>query len=175
MTAFERIKSGIHQLDETLDNIRLGDNVVWHVSNLKEFSYFVEPFVKQALKDGRNLIYINFGLHDPLINMTEDDFKELEYKRKDSTSEFAMIERDGIKIYQVDPNDQFESFTLEVHNIITHEGFDAFYVFDCLSDLQTVWSTDLMMGNFFRVTCPYLFLILLLISHLLEVNILSVQ
>ena len=74
MAAFERIKSGIHQLDETLDNIRLGDNVVWHVSNLKEFSYFVEPFVKQALKDGRNLIYINFGLHDPLINMTEDDF-----------------------------------------------------------------------------------------------------
>ena len=157
MAAFERIKSGIHQLDETLDNIRLGDNVVWHVSNLKEFSYFVEPFVKQALKDGRNLIYINFGLHDPLINMTEDDFKELEYKRNDSTSEFAMIERNGIKIYQVDPNDQFESFTLEVHNIITHEGFDAFYVFDCLSDLQTVWSTDLMMGNFFRVTCPYLF------------------
>ena len=35
MAAFERIKSGIHQLDETLDNIRLGDNVVWHVSNLK--------------------------------------------------------------------------------------------------------------------------------------------
>ena len=34
MVAFERIKSGIPQLDETLDNIRLGDNVVWQVSNL---------------------------------------------------------------------------------------------------------------------------------------------
>ena len=41
MAAFERIKSGIEELDETLDNIRLGDNVVWQVSNLKEFSYFV--------------------------------------------------------------------------------------------------------------------------------------
>ena len=30
------------QLDETLDNIRLGDNVVWQVSNLKEFSYSEE-------------------------------------------------------------------------------------------------------------------------------------
>ena len=48
MVAFERIKSGIPQLDETLDNIRLGDNVVWQVSNLDEFLYFVEPFVKQA-------------------------------------------------------------------------------------------------------------------------------
>ena len=37
------------------------------------------------------------------------------------------------------------------------EGFDVFYVFDCLSELQTAWATDLMMGNFFRVTCPFLF------------------
>ncbi len=157
MVAFERTKCGIDQLDEALDNIRLGDNVVWQVSNLKEFSYFVNPFVKQALEDGRNLIYINFGQHEPLIPMTEDDFKELEKEQSNSNTEFAMIERNGIKIYKVDPMKQFESFTLEVHNIITKEGWDAFYVFDCLSDLQSVWSTDLMMGNFFRVTCPYLF------------------
>lgn len=159
MAAFERIKSGIDELDETLDNIRLGDNVVWQVSNLKEFSYFVNPYVKQALEDERNLIYINFGQHEPLIPMTDEDIEELEMLKNDSKNEFAMIERNGIKIYKVDPMEQFESFTLEVHNIITKEGFDAFYVFDCLSDLQAAWATDLMMGNFFRVTCPYLFIL----------------
>ncbi len=159
MVAFERIKSGIEELDETLDNIRLGDNVVWQVSNLKEFSYFVNPYIKQALQDKRNLIYINFGQHEPLIPMTDEDMEELEKERNNKNTEFAMIERNGIKIYKVDPMKQFESFTLEVHNIITKEGYDAFYVFDCLSDLQSVWSTDLMMGNFFRVTCPYLFIL----------------
>lgn len=159
MVAFERVKSGIEQLDETLDNIRLGDNVVWQVSNLDEFSYFVNPYVKQALKDKRNLIYINFGQHEPLIPMSDDDFKELEAEMNNPETEFAMIERNGIKIYKVDPMEQFESFTLEVHNIITKEGYDAFYVFDCLSDLQSAWATDLMMGNFFRVTCPYLFIL----------------
>ena len=159
MVAFERTKCGIEELDETLDNIRLGDNVVWQVSNLKEFSYFANPFIKQALKDKRNLIYINFGLHEPLIPMTDEDIKQLEKERHNKDTEFAMIERNGIKIYKVDPMEQFESFTLEVHNIITKEGYDAFYVFDCLSDLQAVWSTDLMMGNFFRVTCPYLFIL----------------
>ncbi len=44
MVAFERIKSGIPQLDETLDNIRLGDNVVWQVSNLDEFFIFCGAF-----------------------------------------------------------------------------------------------------------------------------------
>ena len=157
MAAFERIKSGIPGLDKALDNIRLGDNVVWNVTNLNEFSYFVDPYVKQAKKDNRNLIYIRFSNDPPLIEMTDEDFKQLEAEEENPDTEFAMIERDGIKIYKVNPYNQFETFTLEVHRIIEKEGFDAFYVFDCLSDLQAVWSTDLMMGNFFKVTCPFLF------------------
>lgn len=157
MAAFERIKSGIPGLDEALDNIRLGDNVVWNVTNLNEFSYFVDPYVKQAKEDKRNLIYIRFANHHPLIEITEEDFRLLEMEENNPETEFCMIERDGIKIYKVNPYNQFETFTLEVHRIIEKEGFDAFYVFDCLSDLQAVWSTDLMMGNFFKVTCPFLF------------------
>lgn len=159
MAAFDRIKSCIPELDETLDNIRLGDNVVWHISNLKEFSYFVDPFIKQAKEDGRNLIYMRFADHEPLIEMSEKDIEDLDYEFENKGDGFAMIERDGIKIYKVNPYNQFESFTLEVHNIIDKEGFDAFYVFDCLSDLQAAWSTDLMMGNFFKVTCPFLFIL----------------
>ena len=157
MAAFERVKSGIPGLDEALDNIRLGDNVVWNVTNLNEFSYFVDPYVKQAKEDNRNLIYIRFANHHPLIEMTEEDLRLLEIEENNPETEFCMIERDGIKIYKVNPYNQFETFTLEVHRIIEKEGFDAFYVFDCLSDLQAVWSTDLMMGNFFKVTCPFLF------------------
>ena len=157
MAAFDRIKSGIPGLDEALDNIRLGDNVVWNVTNLNEFSYFVNPYVKQAKQDNRNLIYIRFANHPPLIEMSDEDFRLLEIEQENPETEFSMIERDGIKIYLVNPYNQFETFTLEVHRIIEKEGLDAFYVFDCLSDLQAVWSTDLMMGNFFKVTCPFLF------------------
>ena len=77
MAAFDRIKSGIPGLDQALDNIRLGDNVVWNVTNLNEFSYFVNPYVKQAKEDKRNLIYIRFANHPPLIEMTEEDFELL--------------------------------------------------------------------------------------------------
>ena len=157
MAAFDRVKSGIPGLDKALDNIRLGDNVVWNVTNLNEFSYFVNPYVKQAKKDNRNLIYIRFATHPPLIEMTEEDLILLKKEENNPDTEFCMIEREGIKIYMVNPYNQFETFTLEVHRIIEKEGFDAFYVFDCLSDLQAVWSTDLMMGNFFKVTCPFLF------------------
>ena len=134
MAAFDRIECGIPTLDTVFDNIRLGDNVVWQLSGLSDFQYFFKPYVDQAIRDQRNLIYIRFASHPPLLEPQQ-----------------------GLKIYEFDPSEGFETFTVAVRRVITEEGRDAFYVFDCLSELQVAWSSDLMMGNFFRVTCPYLF------------------
>ena len=134
MAAFEKIKSGFSEMDEILDHIRLGDNVVWQVSDIEEFRFFAEAFARQAVRDGRNIVYVRFAQHEPVL--------------RDLT---------GIKVRRFDPDDGFEAFTVAIHEEISREGRDAFYVFDCLSELQSVWYTDLMMGNFFRVTCPYLF------------------
>lgn len=136
MAAFDKICSGYPQMDEILDHIRLGDNVVWQISDLDEFRMFAEPFARQAVLDGRNVIYIRFAQHEPVL-------KDLS----------------GIKVRRFDPDEGFEAFTVAIHEEITEQGRDAFYVFDCLSELQSVWYTDLMMGNFFRVTCPYLFIL----------------
>ncbi|MBR5975569.1 MAG: phosphoenolpyruvate synthase [Clostridiales bacterium] len=136
MAAFDRVLSGIPEMDSNFDNIRLGDNVVWRVDNLEQFKLFMKPYVKQAIADGRNLIYFRFATHEPLLS-----------------------EQEGLKIINVELNHRFENFTVEIREHITREGRDAFYVFDCLSELQTAWATDLMMGNFFQVTCPYLFIL----------------
>ena len=136
MAAFDRIKSGIPEMDSALDNIRLGDNVVWRVSDLSEFKLFMEPYIKQAIEDKRNIIYFRFASHEPLLE-----------------------ESPYIKKIDVPLSHRFETFTVDIHNEIEKAGRDAFYVFDCLSELQTAWATDLMMGNFFRVTCPFLFIL----------------
>lgn len=39
MAAFDRILSGIPEMDKALDSIRLGDNVVWRVSDISEFRF----------------------------------------------------------------------------------------------------------------------------------------
>ena len=136
MAAFDRILSGIPELDYALDNIRLGDNVVWRVSDLDQFRLFMEPYVEQAIRDKRNIIYFRFASHEPLIE-----------------------DRPEVKTVEIPLSHRFETFTVDIHNVIEQEGKDAFYVFDCLSELQTAWATDLMMGNFFRVTCPFLFIL----------------
>ena len=68
MGAFDRIQSGLPGLDELLNNIRMGDNVVWSVSDLEDFRFFAVPFAEQAIRDGRNLIYMRFADHEPLLS-----------------------------------------------------------------------------------------------------------
>ncbi|MBQ9392216.1 MAG: hypothetical protein IJU02_08520, partial [Lachnospiraceae bacterium] len=72
MAAFDRVKSGIEDFDKAIDNIRLGDNVVWRVSKLSQFRLFMEPYVKQALEDKRNIIYFRFASHEPLVEDCEE-------------------------------------------------------------------------------------------------------
>ena len=133
MEAFERVKSGIESLDTLLDHIRLGDNVVWQINELKEYAYFVTHFVRQAKVEGRELVYIRFAQHEP------------------------FVAKEDAKWYELNPSMGFEAFTVKVHQIIKKHGRGVCYIFDCLSELQVAWAADLMMGNFFCVTCPYLF------------------
>lgn len=138
MPAFDPVKSGIPGLDKAIDHIRLGDNVVLRVSSLADFRAFVLPFVRQAAADHRNILYVRFADHAPIL-----------------TDEEAAANH--VRVVKIPLSHRFETFTVDVHRLIETEGYDAFYVFDCLSVLTTAWATDLMMGNFFRVTCPFLF------------------
>ena len=74
MAAFDKVKSGIPQMDEILDYIRMGDNVVWQVSDLDEFRFFAVPYVRQAIEDNRDIVYIRFAQHAPIL--TEPDILE---------------------------------------------------------------------------------------------------
>jgi len=134
MTIGNKVSTGLPGLDEAIDMLRLGDNVVWQVRSIEDYRQIVTPYIQQVKKDGRRLIYFRFGSHEPL-----------------------MAEDEPSALYRMDASEGFESFAVKIHNIIEREGFKAFYVFDCLSDLLQFWYSDLMIGNFFRVTCPFLF------------------
>ncbi|MDP8297140.1 MAG: PEP/pyruvate-binding domain-containing protein [Candidatus Orphnella occulta] len=126
--------TGIKGLDETLKGLRAGDNVVWQIDDIADYIDLVRPFVKQAQKEEKKVIYVRFASHKELLRPSEK-----------------------IKRYQLDAHEGFESFATKVNTIITEEGLGAYYVFDCLSGLLSAWATDLMIGNFFMVTCPYLY------------------
>lgn len=126
--------SGLDGLDTVLGGLRLGDNVVWRVDGIADYRNFAAAFAAAARAAGHRVIYIRFALHAPLLEETAVS-----------------------AVYSLDAQVGFEAFTVRLHGLIEREGKGAFYVFDCLSDLLGAWATDGMIGNFFRVTCPYLY------------------
>jgi hypothetical protein len=134
MTTDKEVSTGLSGLDQVIDMLWLGDNVVWQVQSIADYLQVVRPYIEQSKKDGRRLVYFRFGNHEPIM---KDDEPSI--------------------VYKVDASAGFESFATKIHDIIEKEGLKAFYVFDCLSDLLQFWYSDLMIGNFFRVTCPFLY------------------
>ena len=136
MAIDKRVSTGLSGLDQVIDQLRLGDNVVWQVNSIEDYLEVARPYIEQSKRDGRRLVYFRFGNHQPIM---EDDEPSV--------------------VYKLDASVGFESFATKVHDLIEQEGLKAFYVFDCLSDLLEFWYSDLMIGNFFRVTCPFLFVL----------------
>lgn len=99
MIAFDRIRSGVEGLDKVVDSIRLGDNVVWQLEDIEEYKFFAVPFAQKAIEEGRNIIYMRFALHPPVLEP-----------------------QTGLKIVTLDPDSGFESFTVQVHEVISREG-----------------------------------------------------
>ena len=128
------IQSGIEALDQVLQGIRLGDNVVWQVDRLEDYGYFAEPFAEAAIAGRRRLVYLRFASHPPVL-----------------------APRPELEMIELDPSQGFDSFTRQVHSLIEARGGKVFYVFDNLSALVAEWATDELLANFFQATCPFLF------------------
>lgn len=134
MNLYDKVSTGLKGFDQVIDYLRLGDNVVWQVDSVSDYKKIVDYYVESAKTEKMSMVYVRFANHDPILDESKD-----------------------IRIYSIDPGKGFESFATEIHNLIKNEGKGVLYVFDCLTDLLEYWHSDLMIGNFFKATCPYLY------------------
>ena len=128
------LSTGLGGLDRALKGVIAGDNIVWQVTATEDYLAFVVPYVRHGLETGQKVIYFRFARHAPLIEPQE-----------------------GVEIVALHPEQGFEQFLAEIHAAIERTGRGGFYVFDCLSELAVDWYSDQMLGNFFMLTCPYLY------------------
>jgi hypothetical protein len=126
--------TGGRGLDDLLKGVLPGDNIVWQVDAIEDYLAFATPYCRAAKSSGRRLIYFRFAKHEPLLPR---DF--------------------GAEVHHLKPEEGFENFIADIHGVIEEAGRGTFYVFDCLSDLAVDWYSDQMLGNFFMLTCPYLY------------------
>jgi hypothetical protein len=122
-------------LDRALHGLVRGDNVVWQMEELEDYVHFLLPYCRNVNREGKPLIYFRFAQHRDLLPA-------------DIRARRVTLEAQA----------GFEPFIAAIFSVIEEEGPGACYVFDCLSELSVDWYSDRMLGNFFMLACPYLFL-----------------
>ncbi len=139
MSNTPQVGTGIEALDRSLDFLRAGDTVTWQIEDIGDYVYVATRFVSTVARSGQRIVYLRFGDHEEVIDA-------------------AALQGRGanVKKYMLDPAVGFETFAVQVHRIISREEPNSFYIFDCLSELQRYWFSDLMICNFFCLTSPFL-------------------
>ncbi len=128
------LSTGIAGLDRVFRGLLPGDNLVWHLEEMADFMPLVPGYCQSARQAGRRLVYLRFAQHPPLATAAE-----------------------GADIHIIDTGGGFERFITEVRTLIRETGRGAFFLFDCLSALSDIWASDRMLGNFFMLSCPYVY------------------
>jgi len=128
-----QMSTGLPALDKILHGIRPGDNIVWQVDSIDDYLPLVEPLMANATANGSKLVYFRFAKHKELVS-------------KNSVAQ----------IYHLNPEAGFEIFISKIHEVIKQCGSGAYYIFDSLSELAINSYSERMLGNFFKLTCPYL-------------------
>ncbi|MFH0937845.1 MAG: PEP/pyruvate-binding domain-containing protein [Planctomycetota bacterium] len=129
-----QLSTGLFGLDQVFQGLRPGDNVVFQVDSISDYAPFVKPYCTWAKLHNKRLIYLRFAKHESLVP-----------------------ENSHAEVHQIHPEEGFEKFIAQVHNVIESVGRDAYYVMDALSELTLDQYSDRMLGNFYMLTCTYLF------------------
>ncbi len=139
MSATATTSSGFLALDELIGELNPGDNVVWRFDEINDYRAYAARFVNHVVKlPGRHVLYFRFAAHDPVI-------------AGDVTAAFPNIE-----VIELPLEGGFENFITRVHAEIERVGAKGVFIFDTLSEMSRACYSDRMIGNFFRLTCPFI-------------------
>ncbi len=163
-----KIFSGITDLDNLIDSLYVGDNVVWEVEAGTAPEVFMLNFLRQSLSENRNVIYVSFNQspHTILQKIGEttpkgnfillDCFTSGKGKNDRAFSKFYENNGDPCVMRVEDPRniDQFTTLLASLEDKFQSGGR---YIFDSLTGMQDLWGDETRTYKFFTYICPLLY------------------
>jgi len=163
-----KINSGIADLDNLIDSLYVGDNVVWEVEAGTAPEIFILNFLRQSLSEGHHVIYVSFNQspHTILQKIGEtgpegtfallDCFTSGKGKNDRAFTKFYENNRDSRVIRVEDPRN-IEQFTTLLASLEDGSESGGRYVIDSLTGMQDLWGDENRTYKFFTYICPLLY------------------
>lgn len=163
-----KISSGIKSLDNLIESLHIGDNVVWEVDAGTSYDLFVRNFIRQAFENEQKVIYVSFNrspqsiLNEITRSLNPEHFTLIDCftsgkgKNDNAFLKFYDSPRDINVVRIVNPR-SIEEFTGKLTAIEDSLAPGARYVFDSLTGMQDLWGDENDTYRFFTYMCPRLF------------------
>jgi transcriptional regulator with XRE-family HTH domain len=164
--AVTTMTTGLRSLDEFLDGLRYGDNVVWEVDG-PEVTPFVEAFLGGS--KGDPLVYVSFHVSpqaildrfgtvwDPERFVLLDCFTDGLARGDPAVASFYRRARASpVRVERVEAPTAPEAVNELLTELELELGRGARYVFDSLTGIQELWGREEALSLFLR-SCPRLY------------------
>ncbi len=163
-----KILSGISDLDNLIDSLYVGDNVVWEVEAGTSSEVFMLNFISRSFSESQNVIYVSFNKSPHTILQQIGEIP--------STGNFILLDcftsgkgkndRTFVKFYEnyidtdvikVDNPGDIANFTTVLNSLEDNLPPGTRYVFDSLTGMQDLWGDENSTYKFFTYLCPRLY------------------
>jgi transcriptional regulator with XRE-family HTH domain/KaiC/GvpD/RAD55 family RecA-like ATPase len=166
-----RIASGVKALDELLDGLFIGDNVVWYDDAGSLASVFCLNFIRASQEQKKPIIYVTFdrspkNLVDKLGSLSDSPTLIIldcfTYGKGAGSPVFLNFykekkKRVGSRVVCVeDPRDPDRVMDILYGTHATLQG-DVRFVFESLTGMQELWGGEEQLLAFYSHSCPRLY------------------
>lgn len=163
-----KIYSGITDLDNLIDSLYVGDNVVWEVEAGTAPELFILNFIRQSFSENRNVIYVSFNKSPHTILQkigdipSKGNFVLLDCftsgKGKNDRAFTKFYENNGDPhVIRVDDPRNIDQFTSLITSLEDKFQSGGRYIFDSLTGMQDLWGDENRTYKFFTYICPLLY------------------
>lgn len=164
----QKISSGIRDLDNLIDYIYPGDNVVWEVDSGTSYEIFIKKFIESSFSESKDIVYISFNksahtLLKEFSNYINDKFHIIDCFTSGKGKNDATFLRDyekiskKIDITRLSNPSNLEELTNAIATVESKTSSQISYIFDSLTGIQNLIKDESQTCSFFTYMCPRLF------------------
>ena len=127
------ISTGFNRLDNIINHLHRGDNVLWRIDSIDNYLFFSDAFASISIEKNKPVVYFRYGSHKAILR-----------------------EQPGVRIIQSHPENSFVTFIRVVLCVHVAEGFSHLHANEIeVGCLYIVCKTNVTSG--ITIDTPALF------------------